>query len=94
MGRKTEPDDTDLETELNDDRPRTITPKQLDTITNREIANTHVRRIFNEGGDAGEQELVMQLFHLLHARKFSLDPNAIETRYADFNEQMTAVFRS
>lgn len=71
----------------------TITASQLDKLTSKHIAGIHLGRIFNDG-DPGEQELVLQLLHLLHARKYSLDPDDVTTRYSDFTEQMAAVFRS
>jgi hypothetical protein len=63
----------------------------LEKATGREIVRAHIDRVWNQG-DVGEQELVMQFFHLLHARKYSLNPDDIETRRQDFEEQMKVVF--
>lgn len=74
-----------------DETVELISDSQLDDLTSRHIAHAHVDRIWSKG-DVGERELVMQFFHLLHARRTSLDPDDIDTRRKDFNEQMVLVF--
>lgn len=68
-----------------------IDARDLDKLTAARIVGIHCERIFNDY-DPGEVELVMQFFHLLHARKYSLNPDDVDTRRSDFDEQMKLVF--
>lgn len=68
-----------------------LTTEQLDQITGREIANAHVNGIYQRN-DAGEIELLLMFFHLLHARRHVLDVDALATRRAEFDEHMDRVF--
>ncbi len=79
MARKTKPE-ADI-----------VSPEQLDRLTSRDIGRMHVDAIW-AAGDLGEMELLMQFLHLLHARRHSLSPDDVDTRRADFDEQMKLVF--
>lgn len=74
-----------------DDEPKMMTREDLDRLTAEHIAMAHVRAIWVHG-DPGEIELVLMFFHLLHARRHMLDVDALVTRRAEFEEQMSRVF--
>ncbi len=71
--------------------PAVLTQEQLDKITAEHIALTHVRHIWRND-DAGEVELVLMFFHLLHARRTMYDVDALVTRRAEFQEHLDRVF--
>ena len=75
-----------------EDAPRVLTTDDLDRFTSRGVAELHLNRIFDRDADIGEQELILMMLHLLHARRFSLNADLIQTRKADFLEHFHTVF--
>ena len=73
--------------------PLELSDELIDKLTAGTMASLHLAKIFR-GDDIGEQELVLQFFHLLHARRTSLNPDEVDVRYADFEEQLKKVFSS
>lgn len=65
----------------------------LDRQTTGALMLAHVERIVDQN-DPGEIELVMGLFHFLHARRYVNDPDVALTRYKDFVEQLDMVVKS
>lgn len=90
--RKSSSQDDDGYMDVPPTEPRVLTSDDLDRVTSRGIAELHMNRIFEGDADIGEQELVMMLLHLLHARRYSYDVDALDTRRADFEEQFKMVF--
>lgn len=63
----------------------------LDKLTSVHIAQMHVDTIWRRG-DPGEMELVLQFFHLLSARRQTLDVDELSARRDDFEAQLKLVF--
>ena len=69
-----------------------LTTDDLDRFTSRGVCELHLNRIFDRDADIGEQELLMLFVHLLHARRFSLNADMVNTRKQDFLEHFATVF--
>lgn len=70
--------------------PQVLTTDDLDRFTARGMAEIHLNRIFVSGLE-GEQELLMMLLHLLHARRHNLNVEDVNARRADFEEHFKQV---